>query len=1048
MNVRLCADGAAASGGADGQGWSGSASTACDGRRGGDGQCGGRGGDAGVLDVVLGIDGGMVRISGTSTGGGPAQHAFALGEADVVVLAARGGDGGSGGDAGRGEDGGRGRDGSDATRYANGSDGGPGGRGGDAGEPAAGGDSGAGGTVRLTVAEDDSDLLAACWWDVGAGAPGRAGRGASGGRGGEGGRGGSSHSWTESYQDTETYRDSQGHTQTRSVTKQRSHRNAGGSDGPRGGDGRSSSRSAPAGRSASAGTLAITMRCADGMQVAYSAPWAVELLAVTLEPVDARLFDGDRFEPGQELRVACLIVRNAGGMPTPTTRDLEVRVENGSGVECLAPAILARGIAPGATVELRDTALRLRLVDRRTVQAEPYEAKVELAFRLVVPRLQRAVAAPLVHPVVLASPIVLEVPNLYNALGLGERTDWTWTVVNRSLLPFGAATRAVATRVATPGGDAAADALSLSRDGVAQVWDGRRDAIDVLPPGGSATIAYHLAWRDGVCAFSGRDLAVALDVSRRDGLAQELQLRADRIKVAAAYRKTPEAAVLLIANHGTAVAEVEAWTAFLAGLGLEADVLDLSHEGSVDLDQRFSPTQSLREEWRGRTIVALNNIFDAPGGGRQSCADYLYDRQVVSSILDDGISWYVPGDGRPLFTAAALLASRRRSRRCERREVEAATLADTAIPDDAVLELSVVQDRHFGSPATAETLARLAEAWARRLAVDHPAARWLLVHRAAPERESGGWWRARWRLGTIEVLPLPGLGDAGLAVLDCPGERLHDVAQVRSPENQAALILALPFSEKLRLFTGLVVAAYNFDLVPERRALAEAYADAIVAELALEQELVRGSAGSWAAWSLASAVRVRAEAWCGRWRQLCTTGFIAALPANSERGHVLAVLIGRLRALIAVYSPWWRALLPGSRHAEITAQCRHLLDGLERNAFGSGKPLFALPDEPWVDVARNLAQARSVIATEAHRIAATMRPDDPPSERFLAIAAPEVPLAVCTLRRLPDQLFGGVVPGTLRDAAATAQDSEDAATAARSGAHREERKRLVESATS
>lgn len=1037
--VRLTADGAIGANGADGQGWSGSAATACDGRRGGDGRAGGRGGDAGLLDLELTLADGTVRFAGISSVGGQAAHTFPLGGDDAVVLAAHGGAGGVGGDAGRGEDGGRGRDGSDATRYSRGGDGGPGGRGGDAGEPADGGDAGAGGTVRLRLAEADSDLLAACAWDVGAGTPGGAGRGAAGGAGGRGGRGGSAYSWTEPYQDTETYRDSQGNTHTRSVTRHRSHRNPGGSDGPDGAHGSPSRRRAETGRPAPDGRIEITVSDSNGTRT-YPGAWDLELLAVVLEPVAERLFAGDRFEPGQELRVAALTVRNRGGMPTPLTRDLEVRVEAGPGVACLAPAILTRCIAAGATVELRDTAGRLRLIDRRTPAEEPFAADEDLAFRVHVPRLARTTATRLIHRVALASPVVLERPAVYTALGIGERTAWNWTVVNRSLLPFGRTAptpRAITTRASAPDGDAAADSLGVTRAGDALPWgDGLVDDVALLAPGGSATIAYHLAWREGARAFTGRDLAVSLAVGARDGGGpQELQLRRDRIKVAAAYRRTPEAAVLLIANHGTAAEEVEAWTAFLAALGLEANVLDLSHEGAIDLDQRLSPTQSLREEWRGRTIVALNNVFVAPSG-QQSCADYLFDRQVVGAIIDDGISWYVPGDGRPLFTADALLGAGRRSRRVEQRAVDARDLAGTAVPEDSVLRLDLTQTRRFGLPATADTLAALAHGWARRLAVDHPQRRWLLIHRAAPSRESGGWWRAHWRLGTIEAHALPGLGEAGMAALPCSGERLHDLAQVRSPENRAALILALPFAEKLRLFTSLVVTLCNVDLVPERRALAEAYADAIVADLALEQEAVRRSAGTWAAWSLAGVLVEGRRVWCERWRLLCSSGFAAALPAGSERGQVLATVIGRLRALLAVFAPWWHVLLPGCRQLEITAQCRRQLDALERTAFGTGKPMFTMPDDPWTDARRNLDQARALAAAEAQRVRAALPRTGAPAERLLAAACPEVPLAVCALRRLPDRLGDGVVDGAARDAACAAQDAEDAATAARTATHR------------
>jgi hypothetical protein len=1050
--VVFSVDGQPGADGADGISWTAPASTASDGRRGGDGRPGQPGGHAGDLDARLWWSAGTVAVEAVGSGRQFA-HAFAATAEDRIVLSARGGDGGRGGDAGRGQDGGRGHRGSDATRFSSGSNGGRGGDGGNAGEPAPGGAAGAGGTIRVRVAEDDMDLLVALAQQIAAGRPGDGGRGAQGGAGGSGGSGGSSHSWTESYQDTERYTDSQGRSQTRTVTRTRHRSNSGGFSGPSGNDGRPSRQvRAASGDPAADGFVAFRVDFADGPRQ-FAAIYDPVVVATELAPVDARLFPGDCVEPGQRLAVTRVTVRNQGGMPTPTTRDTVLRIIASEDIRPVSGIVLPRGLAPGAEVVLDAPGGLFAVVDRRTTADEPWEAIADLRVAVVVGRLGRDQSDVHVHPIATRSPIALLPLDLFRSLGTGECTRCGWTVENRSLIAFGAEApgharhdgpaqvRSLATLVADPGGDADAALLAVLRDGsaVAAPAHGRvADAIPVLPAGARVELAAVLGWRSGAAAFTGRELTFALAVGGHDdGLAQHLQLRSETLKVAPVYVHGPESSVLLVTNHGTTQDEVAAWRRFLDDLALGSDVIDLAREGSVDLDERYSPTQSLREEWRGRTVIALNNPWTGPNG-EQSAADYLFDRQVVNALLDDGVSFYAPGEGRPLIAATALLSSRRRGRRIARRTVAAGRLHREHPEDDGELLLTVTAKPWFGKPDP-RRLIHDAARLGRRLAVDLPGRRFLVVHRAAARAERndlGGW-----TIGTVEIRPLPDGGAASFAALR--GEDIHDPAWVGGAANRSAMILALPFDEKLRLFTSLVLASYNHDLHPDRAVLAAAYADALVADLAMEQEAVRDTAWSPAAWALANIFGEGGRTWVPRLSQLCTTGMMAALPAGSARGRILAGLIGRLRAIVDDASPGWDILWPIARRRAITRQSRRLLALLERTAFGRNLPIFRMPDDPWTDERANLSAARRAAATARTTAHRRRGKDRDPLIATLRGACPGLDPAVCVLRRLFENAAQRTVAGADVDRASQAQDDEDARTAERTSHHRAERRRLV-----
>ncbi|KIK00750.1 hypothetical protein K443DRAFT_7427, partial [Laccaria amethystina LaAM-08-1] len=258
---------------------------------------------------------------------------------ELIVLRAKGGNGGRGGDGGGGQDGGVGircflhlnqpfwflivarYRGEDATRYSSGSDGGPGGNGGDGGDAGAGGGGQSGGVIQLSVSQEDTYLLMICGGvDISGGTGGLQGKPGEGGAffssgniatmfllidlsysgsGGRGGQGGSSYTYATTRDGKTTW-----------------HMNHGGS---RGRDGWPGSRGAYAlpGTNGPAGVFSITV--ADGItNSTYGSPYNLQLQDVTLL---SEKEDGV-FEPGSRVFVSSIEVLNTGGMPTPTTRSV------------------------------------------------------------------------------------------------------------------------------------------------------------------------------------------------------------------------------------------------------------------------------------------------------------------------------------------------------------------------------------------------------------------------------------------------------------------------------------------------------------------------------------------------------------------------------------------------------------------------------------------------------------------------------------------------------------------------------------------------------
>lgn len=890
-----------------------------------------------------------------------------------IELAARGGNGGHGGNGGRGGSGARGRDGSDATRTSDGGNGGSGGDGGDGGDGSSGAAGGDGGVISVTVAERDTALLMLLAHDCSGGDGGAAGQNGIAGIGGPGGEGGDSYSWSE----TERYTDSSGNSQTRSV----SHRNSGGSDGRPGRDGRWGDAALAPGAPGALGRFSIQVR-AEGSEgggvTSYPSRYHLRLLDFRHTGSHP---DGI-YEPGEIVRVSDIVVENVGGMPLPTADEVAVelllgdwvrpeRSERGEAADAAEPGasgrlLCAPGLGAGERQRLEGE-LRFRLREYEPEEPGPALAvREEIGHRAFIPAVKREFsgfqdeAAREAGRLVVSFPARIASVESLRALAAGEATRVVVKVHNDSAMALGARSstgRVLRVRVTTaPGSELDDEAVAL-REGSAELLPsaGFVHDLDVLEAGASAEVEVTLAIRDGAPAYQSFTGQVALELGIWDRPSEPRRIHLQRFEVRVARRFEPSGAdVLLVVNHRTGRAAVEAWEQLAARLAAKIAVWDLSREGHFDLERSLGGDLSLAQHFAGKAMVILNNELDGPLGPTRAHA-WLRSEQVTRAAAT-GLDVAFVGQGANL--RHLLLAGVE--------QAPAAVAGEAGVLGEAVATIdshaAVVEAMRSGLHAATSTCrrsyflrfwARPSAAWlekqARRLSrqLDRalPSRRHVVVYRFHPELERASWWwGSRWQVGTLETLQV--LDRVGNAVVQVAvdDQQLGEGTYVRTAATTAAVLAMFDFDEQLgRLRTALrdgdTVALPAEQALPAGEAtdprspaapaLVDAIVDALVADTT--EELVAALASETGASNVAEALpRLAALA----------HGLVPVTPETPAAAAVLR-LLSRVWFVARSQRGWWHHLPPWrwlGRAPRLAARVGEHVETLLEIAFGATGP--------------------------------------------------------------------------------------------------------------
>lgn len=900
--------------------------------------------------------------------------------APEVVLLARGGKGGDGGHGGRGGDGARGRAGADATEYRDGEDGGRGGDGGDGGRGSEGAFGGDGGQITVRVAPEETFLLMAVRGvhrphELVHGGPGGApGTHGAGGSGGPGGPGGSSYSWTEYEEREESYTDSEGNWQTRTVTVSVHHSNSGGWTGPSGSSGFTPNIPLEPGPDGAPGRLVI---------VVDSRPDALYTARYDLVVSDFRLAESDEeypdgiFEYGEVVRVVGVRLRNIGPMPSPAHQRVRVTLSSGRWVQPLdAEIFLAQSLATGEELTL-DGELAFHIL-QPTIDAPGEALVVREAVRPHLMQLgperpgRPAAETPFQRPYTsstLTRELVAQFPVVnrdgiiaLRSLSPGERTRLAFDVGNISRRPIGgesARHRRVGVQIEVvtgPGGGdlGADDVVFIDADGVERPLDGEMGGFRgyfVEAPQIEAQRQAHIEGVFGLRAhvpnYTGALLRVTLWVEdlHQQGKWVRAQIREATIRAETSYVYDPDARVVLVTNDRTSQVAYNAWSALLEDeLELPFAHWSIGRYGHFDQQVELDDGTTLRAQLEDRMVLVLNHHFHPTSThDLELPSDYLKGQDfregattnnthmlVVGSSAFDMQQWLEPtSDWR---SGGDTYPDTRRFL-----EKEAATggpLVQELFKEDIttyVDEVALHTWTFFSTPGP-EAMNKAAQELMAALGAQHPNRRYVLVMRPedAPERDGRRWlFFPRWRLGSVEVRRTLNAESSAGVVLRASDEEMNTEAFIRSDRVRYALILALPFEDKLDLLNRALRRPDA--LTPEQRSTGTLTVRAILTDLSEElSALGDGHA------PLTAEVFEQKLSNLGR---LLRQPFDTDIKADADRWDLLIELCAQLQALADAQSPWWK--LWGRRRkmgkhldAQIATLKRELFDAFAVDAAG------------------------------------------------------------------------------------------------------------------
>ncbi|MHB0959579.1 MAG: DUF7932 domain-containing protein [Pirellulaceae bacterium] len=840
-----------------------------------------RGEDAGEVELLLTLSPhhtGTVDLGGQKVIPGRRPEAIreqiSYGERGSIRLMACGGKGGNGGRGGAGEAGGKGHDGSDATRWSSGSSGGPGGDGGDGGDGTSGARGGAGGRITVQVEESDTDLLMLIQPHVNGGAGGEPGANGAGGAGGPGGEGGSAYTWTTS--SVEYHTDAQGRRQPRTVSHH--HRNPGGSDGPQGQRGRDGTARLAPGAPGADGLFRILVH-EHGQVREYAERYEIEIVGYALELEDHFA------EPTSRVVVSDVRVKNRGGMPTPATHSPGVQLAPGSWVVPDAIVLsLSHAVDPGMEYAFEGKTLTACVPELDTVPVgDPLRVLARINPLAIQSRVNRTFANR--HPrqeFWVAFPGELESVVSLESQTPGRAAWLVVQVVNRSRYDLGrdsATGRFLGIRIELRNQEMAEHVMHLDLQGQQISWStGYHEEIRHLAAGATTTIRTILGVLPGAPGYTRAEVYVTLELGQRHAPDQprDRHQRDYPLRIAQAYEFDPTADLLLVTNHGTTTAELEAWKDAAAALRQTINVWDISLNDSLSLSDRLAHGQSLLRDLHGKTIILSNAPFQTAVGTRFG-DQFLSQMDLIKAAESHGIRLLVlnddqhelehmfqerliPTDGEPEYRYSSIDSFEK-----------AAPLDDVDVLLDQVEELV----RHGAQAAqpdpirqtseidlygirapSAKRLRRQAEALQRNLQNNAPGRRVVVMYRLPAELPVGerekraeqgkqrGFFFTHEHQGTLTVMPTLGDDHPNLVVLDAGAADIHDPKFIVGPRVRGALMQAMSFEEKVYLLSdklremGEAARIDPKSVEPGQVVTAAALVDAILVDVATEQAAV------------------------------------------------------------------------------------------------------------------------------------------------------------------------------------------------------------------
>jgi hypothetical protein len=957
------------------------------GRSGGDAALARAGEEAGNIEVSLASDGeARVLLAGRTSlpgrGGRDLRESIEIGESGSIFLIACGGDGGHGGTGGDGEAGGQGRNGADATQFSWGENGGPGADGGDGGIGTSGERGGDGGEIIVKVDDRDTQLLMLSEYDCAAGRGGDAGVNGRGGPGGPGGRGGNSYTWTTS--STETYYDAAGHPQTR--TNFETHHNPGGMNGPPGRPGRDGRAALHAGADGTLGMFRI--RVADAGRVTeFTRRYEAILVDYDLELEDAFA------EPTSTLRVRRLVLKNAGGMPTPRRCPTEVRLAQSQWVAPSSdPLALPAPLAPGEQ-HIFEQELLAHVPDvAEKVVGDPLRETDSICPLAWQPGANRPFLNQHEHksfPVAFAGEV--ESVHSLESQTPGRAALMRITITNNSRRPIGrrsATARVVGLRLGLRNAEMAAHLMLITLDGRRLTWEEGLDVeIDEIESGKNAVIEAIVGVLPSAPGYTEAELTATLRLGELTAgeKTRERHERVFGLRIAQAYVFDPEAEILFIANHGTTRDEKAAWEQAAARLGKRLNIWDISLNDSLSLSDVLGHGDNLLRDFHGKTIVLANGAFDTSLGKKYGdqfisqmdlikAAESHGIRVLVINAADHDVQHLfrerlVPTDGQPEFRYPSISAFRRRQPMDDastllsqvRELVDYGAKAAKPNPLGQTSEISLSGIR---SPS-AKRLRRQAARLQRQLEEGTPGRRYVVAYQLpGPDKPDeppppGGFFFSHVRQGTLTVMPTVGDNHPNFIVVDGPEEQIHSPEFVGTESVTAALVQSLSFQDKVYLLDAQLrqlADAQEKETYRGGEQLAGWLVDAILVDLAAEQAAVLKS--GWQGPMFSKQIATSLESL----RFLAEYPFELSL-TEGEHVRLIARLLAGIEFLGRHASRWYESrVFPWGffrRGPALRGQTLRLAAQLKSTVFGRTSPQHKkLIDEQLADLARLQGELR------------------------------------------------------------------------------------------